>query len=301
MIEKDLLEGSPLIDDKVYNVPKYHFNRSAANAFATRFYLFKKDYNKVIQYANQAVPGNSFASNLRPWNTTYKNITDVTELFKIYTRATENANLLLVETASLWSRNYYADRYGMDNTKQNQILPRPDRVSGGIFSYSQYCIIECTHQLVPKIDEYFVRVSVNASIGNAYVMVPLFTVEEVLFNRAEAYTYLNNTTAAIADLNTFASKRIDNYSATTHNITATKINDAFSTSDLQAGLINAILYYRRAEFIHEGMRWFDILRYEIPVTHSSGGTQVVLTKDHPHRVFQIPPTTEQSGLQPNPR
>ena len=52
MIEKDLLEGLPLIQDKNYNVPKYHFNRAAANAFATRFYLFKKDYAKVIQYAS---------------------------------------------------------------------------------------------------------------------------------------------------------------------------------------------------------------------------------------------------------
>ncbi|MBA2762625.1 MAG: RagB/SusD family nutrient uptake outer membrane protein, partial [Segetibacter sp.] len=76
MVEKDLLEGLPLIEDKAYNVPKYHFNRAAANAFAARFYLFKKDYAKVIQYANQAVPGNNFAANLRGWNSSYKAITD---------------------------------------------------------------------------------------------------------------------------------------------------------------------------------------------------------------------------------
>src|SRR5688572_28196228 len=34
MIEKDLLEGIPLIRDNVYTVPKYHFNRAAAYAFA---------------------------------------------------------------------------------------------------------------------------------------------------------------------------------------------------------------------------------------------------------------------------
>ena len=27
MIEKDLLEGLPLIEDKAYTVPKYHFNK----------------------------------------------------------------------------------------------------------------------------------------------------------------------------------------------------------------------------------------------------------------------------------
>ncbi len=93
MIEKDLLEGLPFIQDKNYNVPKYHFNKSAANAFAARFYLFKKDYDKVIYYTSLAIPSNNFAPNLRQWNTTYKNITDVTELFKIYAKATEPANL----------------------------------------------------------------------------------------------------------------------------------------------------------------------------------------------------------------
>ena len=101
MIEKDLLEGLPFIQDKNYTIPKYHFNRAAANAFAARFYLYKKDYDKVIYYTSQAIPGNNFVPVLRPWNTTYKNITDVTELFKIYAKATEPANLLLVETSSV--------------------------------------------------------------------------------------------------------------------------------------------------------------------------------------------------------
>lgn len=302
MIEKDLLEGLPLIVDKSYNVPKFHFNRAAANAFATRFYLFKKDYAKVIQYANQAVPGNSFLTNLRPWTTAYKNITDVTELFKIYSRTSENANLLLVETASLWSRNYYNDRYGVDNTKQSEILPRPDKLTGGPFAYSQYCIIECTHQLIPKIDEYFVRVSVNANIGDAYVMVPLFTVEEVLFNRAEAYAYTNNLNGAITDLNTFASVRINNYNSSTHNITSAKINAAFGTSNTQQNIIQAVLYYKRAEFIHEGMRWFDILRYKLPVVHPrKGGSTVTLTANDNRKVLQLPQTTTQAGLTPNAR
>ncbi len=46
MIEKDLVEGLPLIDERSYTVPRYHFNKSAANAFAARFYLFKKTMQK---------------------------------------------------------------------------------------------------------------------------------------------------------------------------------------------------------------------------------------------------------------
>jgi len=306
MVEKDLLEGIPLIEDKVYNVPKYHFNKAAAYAFATRFYLFKKDYEKVIQYANLAVPGNNFATSLRGWNTTYKDITDVFELFKIYAKATESANLLLVETASVWSRYYYTNRYAVDQNKISQIFPRPDPLTGGNFAFALYSLGD--NQLVPKINEYFVKASVNAEIGFPYVMVPLFTVEEVLFNRAEAYTYTGNTSAAIADLNTYASTRINNYSAAAHTITEADINLVFGTSNIKDGLREAILYYKRAEFIHEGMRWFDILRYKLPVVHATsplpggGVTEIArLEPDDPRKVLQIPQSTSLAGLEPNPR
>ena len=306
MIEKDLLEGIPLIEDKVYKVPKYHFNKSAAYAFATRFYLFKRDYEKVIQYANLAVPGNNFAANLRQWNTTYRDITDVFELFKIYAKSTESANLLLVETPSVWSRYYYTNRYGVDANKISQIIPRPDPLTGGNLAFSLYSLGE--NQLIPKIDEYFVRASVNADIGFPYVMVPLFTVEEVLFNRAEAYTYTNNFTAAIADLNTYASKRVINYTPATHTITQGRINTVFGTANIRDGLVQAILYYKRAEFIHEGMRWFDILRYKMPVVHATSpdlaGNVTELARlepDDPRKVLQIPASTSLAGLEPNPR
>jgi hypothetical protein len=302
MIEKDLLEGLPLIKDAGYTVPKYHFNRSAANAFATRFYLFKKDYTKVIQYATEAIPGNNFAPNLRQWNTTYKDITDVTELFKIYAKATEPANLLLVETSSVWARNYYTNRYGVDPTKQSQIFPRPDPLTGGNLAFALYSINNGTHVLVPKIDEYFVKVSVNANIGTPYVMVPLFTAEEVLFNQTEAYAYTGNTNAALANLNTYASTRINNYDPVSNNITAAQINSVFGTTNIRDGLIKAILYYKRAEFIHEGMRWFDILRYKMPVIHTTkDGQTLTLAADDLRKVLQIPQSTSLAGLAPNPR
>src|SRR4030095_15446982 len=98
----------------------------------------------------------------------YKNITDVSELFKIYAKTTENANLLLVETVSWWARKYYTSRYGVDVLKQQEIFPKPDPLTGGNFAFALYSINEGTHILVPKIDEYFVRVSVNAEIGTGY-------------------------------------------------------------------------------------------------------------------------------------
>jgi starch-binding outer membrane protein, SusD/RagB family len=298
-IEKDLLEGLPYLDDKSYSVPKYHFTKSAANAFAARFFLYKKDYQKVIQYASQAVPNNDFLSNLRPWNTEYQNI-GLNEIPPRYAKATENANLLLAETNSYWWRTNSFGRYAMTPGVRDQIL-RYEPVTGGQWAFVTGSYVE-NHIIVPKISEYFVRVSVNADFGNGYVMVPLFTVEEVLFNLAEAYSYTNQYNSAIALLNTYLSTRITAYNPASHTLSVSNIQNAWGTSNTQAALINTILSYKRTEFVHEGLRWFDILRYKIPVVHRSvTGETFTLSPTDPHRVFQIPATAKQSGIEQNPR
>jgi len=69
-IQQDLEEGLAGISDANYRTaPKYHFNVNAAHAFAARFYLFKRDYKKVIEHAN-AVLGTDSAtiySQLMDW------------------------------------------------------------------------------------------------------------------------------------------------------------------------------------------------------------------------------------------
>ena len=298
MIEKDLLEGLPYLDDKSYAVPKYHFTKSAAYAFASRFYLYKKDYDKVIQYGLQAVPNNDFLSNLRPWNTVYSSL-GLNEIAPRYAKATENANLLLCETGSYWFRTYIAARYGVTPAVRDELL-RTVPVAGGQWAFASGFYVE-NHIIVPKVNEYFVRVSVNADIGNGYVMVPLFTVEEVLFNVAEAYAYLGQSNDAIALLNTYLSTRIVSYNSS-YNLTTAKINAYYGTTDIQQGLIKTILDYRHSEFVHEGLRWFDILRYKIPVVHTAAsGETYTLSADDPRRLFQIPATAKQSGVEQNPR
>jgi starch-binding outer membrane protein, SusD/RagB family len=299
MIEQDLLAGLPLINDNNYEVPRYHFNRSAAYAFAARFYLFKKDYAKVVEMANNAFPNNDIANSLRPWNTTYKSMSPQA-LNQTYARATEPANLLLAETVSWWGRNVGQYRYGMDYNIESQIFS--SNVTGGQFAYPIY-YYGTNSYFVPKLGAYFVQNSVNANIGVDYVMTPLFTAEEVLFNRAEANDYLGNTADAIADLNLFASKRITNYSAASHTITTSTIARYYGTTNVQAGVLQTILDFKRAEWVQEGMRWFDIQRYNAEITHYTydGTQQYVLTKDDDRRVLQIPASALTSGIALNPR
>lgn len=300
MIEQDLLKGLPLINDSKYSVPRYHFTKAAANAFAARFYLFKEDYPKVITYANAVFAAGNVASMLRPWNTTYKGMTPQ-ELFSTYQKATEPANLLLVETASWWGRDFFSFRYGLNSRLLNEILG--DNVTGGewVFNFQVYTIGTNNYAL-PKINEYFVRNSINANIGIGYVMVPLFTTEEVLFNRAEAYLYVNNANAAITDLNTYASTRINNYNATDHAITPAKLQGWYGTNSTPNNTLLAIIDFKRAEYVQEGMRWFDLLRYHVGVTHTTTDGQVMmLGGEDPKRVFQLPESVKTSGMPLNPR
>lgn len=300
MIEKDLLAGLPLLDDTRYTVPRYHFTRSAANAFAARFFLYKQDYTKALSYANAVFSTTNITPNLRPWNTTYLTQT-YRELWAIYAKASEPANLLLVETASLWARNYYSERYGMDADKRTEILN--SNVTGGTYAFTRQTYTAGTNNyMLPKVNEYFVKLSVNATIGYPYVMVPLLTAEEVLFNRIEANIYLNNLTDALADLNTYASTRIFNYNASAHTITNSKLTTYYGTSNIQMAMLGALLDFKRAEFVQEGMRWFDLARYNIPVVHTTtDGQTLTLEAGDKRRVFQIPESARLSGVELNPR
>ncbi|MGL4630853.1 MAG: RagB/SusD family nutrient uptake outer membrane protein, partial [Leadbetterella sp.] len=221
MIEKDLLEALPLINDQAYKIPSYHFNRNAAYAFASRFYLHKRDYDKVIEYANRVAVEGSFVSLMRNWNTDYS-----TKSFNIiaasYGQSTEKTNLLIAETNSFWGRFWAGQKYGL-SSELGQQLYFSAHPAGATQTLSYSLFGSDRGVYLPKYDELFVRVSPNANTGQGYVMMPLFTSEEVLFNRAEAYLNKGNTTAALNDLNAFLSLRIDNYSATTNILTIEKL------------------------------------------------------------------------------
>jgi hypothetical protein len=303
MVEKDLLEGYPLLRDDSYNVPKYHFTKIAANAFAARFYLYKKNYQKVLDYTAAVLPADA-TTVLRPWNSTYLAYTRL-ELFGVYQKATESANLLLGETVSSWPRNVYSSRYSMDVATAGQLLVRVPALTGAEWAYI-YQAYGNDFVYMPKINEYFVKESVNANFGTIYMMAPLFTMEEALFNRAEAMILTGNTGGALALLNQFLSTRIDLYDPATDFLTADKVNAYYGSTTLQVNLRNLLLAYKRAEFVHEGMRWLDIIRYDLPVTHtvvngSTGKTDIVLPPGDNRRVFQIPQSAALSGVAQNPR
>ncbi len=307
MIEKDLLEGLPLIDDASYDVPRYHFNQSAANAFASRFYLFKKDYTKVIQYANSAIT--DFLTNLRAWNTKYQTF-GINNLPAEYQKSSEPANLLLVTCPSLYSygNSFATYRYGLTPAISDEILNTSIAVTGGSWSFITGFVGSQNNVAIPKLNYTdFALASPNVNYGTSYGTICLLTTEEVLFNKAEANTYLGNYDLAINDLNTYMSTRITGVTPgnlpSNRRITQSKIREHYNnTLGIQEAQIRYILELKRAEFIHEGIRWFDILRYDMPVTHqltSSGGSSggsIVIDPTDKRRQLKLPDAVKLSGI-----
>lgn len=74
------------------------------------------------------------------------------------------------------------------------------------------------------------------------------------------------------------------------------------TEGRQKEMIQCILHLRRIETMHEGLRWQDIKRYGIEISHNRDGlANDVLTVDDPRRAIQLPQDVINAGLEANPR
>ena len=103
-VERDLLEGVELISDDGYSVPKYHFTRKAAYAFAARFYLYymKPDFSncdRVIDFATRVL-GSNPDDLLRDWEALSNLSVNGNVQADAYIASSNEANLLISSTGS---------------------------------------------------------------------------------------------------------------------------------------------------------------------------------------------------------
>ncbi|MNR45638.1 hypothetical protein D3C85_1645080 [compost metagenome] len=112
---------------------------------------------------------------------------------------------------------------------------------------------------------------------------------------------------ALKDINDFYSVRIVGYNPANDAITLAKIATYYPTiTDAKQGLIKTILDAKKAEFLQEGLRWFDIIRRDLTVVHNTidittKETFAELKPGDPHRIFQLPNEVKLSGVEQNPR
>ena len=298
-IENDLVRGLSLIQDKIYGTaPKFHFTLQAAHAFASRFYLFKRDYAKVITHASAVFGTAAPASLLRDQVTNYATL-QYGQLAIQYNQSSEPANILLQEAQSNYFDNYASYRYGYGQGINSNFI-NGGNVTGGSLGIVTY---GATPQVFnfPKWNPYNVGDTRN---NIRYGTAPLFSAEEILMNRAEAYVRTGNNAAAINDLNAWVSKNIKNYNPATHNVTEAKAVNYYQLPADQA-LIETALDFKRITYMQEGLRWFDIIRLKRPVIRYAGsdfGTVVAtIDANDKRRVLQVPAEAAQYGVPLNPR
>lgn len=299
-IENDLESGIKLLSTSAYTVPKYHFTPAAAHAFASRFYLFKGDWQKAIAHASATYASGDFVSNLRPISTTMRNWS-IADFNVNFTKTDVKATLLMASCYSSYQRIYTTPRYGY-GSKLSTMFTQPN-VTGkivqnkvlnyGIPNYTTY-----------KWKEYFFYAT--ATTGYPYLPMILLTADETLMNRAEAYAETGQFDLALKDINDFYSVRVQNYNPATDAVTLARIKAFYSIDDPKAGLIQTILDAKKAEFLQEGIRWLDLIRRRLPVKKnlfSPTGQEsfITLGPDDPRRLFQLPVQVSLAGVDPNPR
>ncbi len=298
-IAADIEAGIPLLND-TYEVPKYHFNKQAAYAFATRFYLYYEKWEKAKEYADKLLGSNPAAS-LRDYRALQamplSKSEQAVKIAEAYCSASADCNLLVQTSISsagmalapwLTSKRYTLTNY-LSETElfqsnniwgtSSNLIWKPFTVNSG----------ESNFALLMKLPrEFEIR---NTTTGSGYLRTLNvdFTMDEALLNRAEAEIMLGQNDAACADMTIW----MKNFFNTNVSLTPTSVQTYFKTvpyayadaakmvpsfkkhisprftidaeGSVQESLLQCLLNFRRIETVHQGMRWMDIRRYNIEI------------------------------------
>lgn len=336
-IDEDIQAALPLVNDN-YRVPKYHFNRKAAYAFAARFYLYYQKWDKVVECANQVLGSNPSAV-LRDWQVMGNLARGFEAYNQHYISADLSCNLMLTtklsEVGVLFGPYIYFKRYSHGRYLGNMEDLNAQNIWGSASYYvkpftgagNNYDI--CQVWKLPYMFEYTDPV---LQTGRAHTVNVDFSTDETLLCRAEAYTILKQYDKACADLNTW----MHNIVQTSTTLTPQLIKNFYNSVDYsyddaakmastvkkhlnptftidaegsqQETMLQCVLGFRRIETIHQGLRWDDVNRYRIVIprrTIGANGTPLKVTDwlktDDPRRAVQIPYSIRQAGLEANPR
>ena len=298
-IAADIEAGIPLLND-TYEVPKYHFNKQAAYAFATRFYLYYEKWEKAKEYADKLLGSNPAAS-LRDYRALQamplSKSDQAVKIAEAYCSASADCNLLVQTSVSkagmalapwLTSKRYTLTNYLAETELflSNNIWGTSSNLIWKPFIVNQG---ESNFALLMKLPREFEIVNTTTGNGFLHTLNVDFTMDEALLNRAEAEIMLGQNDAACADMTIW----MKNFFNTNVTLTPTSVQTYFKTvsyayadaakmvpsfkkhisprftidaeGSVQESLLQCLLNFRRIETVHQGMRWMDIRRYNIEI------------------------------------
>ena len=228
-IRADLEAGLPLIDNSLYEIPKYHFNKTAADAYAARFYLVTREYDKCLEHCNAAFGGENVDPSIY-MSTIFQNLANFYYIYDFgkFNQGSDKArNFMLVATYSQAWRHYVGStRFAVVRDALNSTIHGSSpswsrfqfRLSNGKGStfVMHPCFNGCCGSngkseygsyYAGNISEQFEYTDKVAGIGYTHVTRSEFTGEEVLLTRAEARLFLGDINGAVADLSIWENAR----------------------------------------------------------------------------------------------
>ena len=298
-IAADIEAGIPLLND-TYEVPKYHFNKQAAYAFATRFYLYYEKWEKAKEYADKLL-GSNPATSLRDYAALQamplSKSEQAVKIAEAYCSASADCNLLVQTSVSnagmalapwLTSKRYTLTNYLSETElfQSNNIWGTSSNLIWKPFTVNQ---AESNFALLMKLPREMEIVNTTTGSGYLRTLNVDFTMDEALLNRAEAEIMLGQNDAACADMTIW----MKNFFNTNVTLTPTSVQTYFKTvpyayadadkmvpsfkkhisprftigveGSVQESLLQCLLNFRRIETVHQGLRWMDIRRYNIEI------------------------------------
>ena len=210
-IQKDLEEGLLYVTDTYYEKPKWRFNVNAAHAFAARFYLYIRDYDKVIYHANHVLgtDRSALAAKLMSYSK-FSECVSTDDYANAWQNPSDPNNIMLISTQSLAIRHLSGGvRYACNADAAKQTVMRsgptwnwtiiPCAMVSGLFvnGDQDYGLIQA------KIMERFEYSDKVSGTGYPHTIRREFTHTQLLLDRAEALL-LSSTQrdipGAVADL-----------------------------------------------------------------------------------------------------
>ena len=306
-IERDIQEGLKYVTND-YKEPKFHFTKNAAKAFASRFYLVKGDWDKVIALSDDL--GNKPVGKLRDFPS--YDVMAINDQRLSYASSAAETNLLIVSANTIVGRSAYLNRFYLSGASYPQIFGTATNPFSKPWYYNFYSSNSSITVFLPKFYEYFKYSNVTAGIGDPYVAEVLLSNDEFFLNRIEAHVMKGQIQLANDELEYFLSTRTIGYAATDkltqagivakYPVIADEYTPFYTMTPVQTSYVKAIAETRRRDFVHEGMRWFDVKRFNIVVKHETINKAVnILVKDDNRRALQIPLHASNTGVELNPR
>ena len=314
-IQNDIETALPLISDVNYEKPKWRFNTNAAHAFAARFYLFKRDYAKVIEHADAVLgAGDGSTNDMLMKYDGFTECANIEDYANVWQDPDARNNLMLIDTYSIMSRRMSPGmRFSwagdaITNTVEffgptwSGISRMPAAMVAGMSFISSNAEYGC---YPIKVHEQFQYTDKVSGIGYPHLIRREFTASELLLERAEAKLLGNHDAvgfvadmpAYVKSIQTFDEANQTAYDRYMSELTDELVRSYFSvasnpncfenwdfTQNMSADFVipheltpymNCLNLYRRFETLFDGMRFFDLKRFGIEYSHKIGRDGIV--------------------------